>query len=332
VRPRLLVLSLAAALVAGCGSSSGDTKPSPAPEPGAKSPPGLREAERATVADFPAVGGRTLQQVSATVRNQAELGLATSVLLPGHSRVAFGMIGPDNRFLYGKSALYVASAPGARARGPYPAPADPMTVRPPFVSRNAAADSADIKAIYETDVRFPRPGHYALLAVTRTAHGLAGSGTRVTVLRRSPIPNVGEQPPAIHTDTVTSAGGDLSKIDTRDPHDDMHRVDLHDAIGRRPVALLFSTPLLCQSRVCGPVTDIALQLESEFGDRMTFIHQEVYVANDVNRGLRPQLLAFHLDTEPWLFTFTRDGRIASRLEGAFGVRAFRAAVEAALRR
>jgi hypothetical protein len=110
----------------------------------------------------------------------------------------------------------------------------------------------------------------------------------------------------------------------------MHKVDFHDAVGRKPVALLFATPLLCQSRVCGPVTDIAMQLESQFRGRVTFIHEEVYVDNNVQKGLRPQLLAFHLESEPWLFTFGRDGRVAARLEGAFGIKAFRRAVEAAL--
>jgi hypothetical protein len=41
-------------------------------------------------------------------------------------------------------------------------------------------------------------------------------------------------------------------------------------------------------------------------------------------------LAFGLTTEPWLFTFTRDGRVAARLEGSFGNNSFREAVEAAL--
>jgi hypothetical protein len=157
-----------------------------------------------------------------------------------------------------------------------------------------------------------------------------GAATQVTVRSSSPIPNVGDRPPRIHTDTVASAGGDVSKIDTRDPHDDMHKVDFSAVVGRKPVALLFATPLLCQSRVCGPVTDIAMQLESEFRNRVTFIHEEVYVDNNVQKGLRPQLRAFHLESEPWLFTFGRDGRVAARLEGAFGIKAFRRAVEAAL--
>jgi hypothetical protein len=62
-----------------------------------------------------------------------------------------------------------------------------------------------------------------------------------------------------------------------------------------------------------------MQLESQYRGRVSFIHNEVYVDNDVNKGLRPQLRAFHLQTEPWLFTFNRQGRIAARLEGAFGI-------------
>jgi hypothetical protein len=94
---------------------------------------------------------------------------------------------------------------------------------------------------------------------------------------------------------------------------------------------MLATPRLCQSRVCGPVTDIALQLESQYGNRVAFIHNEVYVNNDVNKGLRPQLRAFQLQTEPWLFTFDKQGRVAARLEGSFGISAFRQAIEAALR-
>jgi hypothetical protein len=63
---------------------------------------------------------------------------------------------------------------------------------------------------------------------------------------------------------------------------------------------------------------------------MAFIHQEVYNDNKVNKGLRPQLLAFHLQTEPWFFTFDRSGRVAARLEGSFGLHAMAQAIEASL--
>jgi hypothetical protein len=131
---------------------------------------------------------------------------------------------------------------------------------------------------------------------------------------------------------VESASGNLAAIDTRVPPDTMHDVSFKDVIGKKPVALLFATPLLCQSRVCGPVTDIAEQLKARYGSRMAFIHQEVYNQNNVAKGLRPQLKAFHLQTEPWLFTFDRSGRVAARLEGSFGLHAMSQAIEAALDR
>ena len=170
-----------------------------------------------------------------------------------------------------------------------------------------------------------------MLVVTRQGARLIGAPARVRVKASSPIPDVGERPPAIDTDTVASAAGNVKAIDTRvPPAPQLQRVSLKDVLGRKPTILLFATPQLCQSRVCGPVVDIELQIKAEFGDRLAWIHEEVYRDNQVNRGLRPQLTAFHLRTEPWLFAIDGRGRVAARMEGSFGVNAFRAAVHAAL--
>jgi hypothetical protein len=111
----------------------------------------------------------------------------------------------------------------------------------------------------------------------------------------------------------------------------MHSASLPAVLGKQPIALLFSTPQFCVSRVCGPVTDIAVWLQTRYGRRITFLHQEVYVMNQPSNGLRPPFKAFGLQTEPWLFTIDRHGRIAARLEGSFGVNAFTDALKAALR-
>ena len=133
----------------------------------------------------------------------------------------------------------------------------------------------------------------------------------------------------MRTDTLASAGGDVEAIDTRRPTTDMHG-DFSKVVGTKPVALLFATPQLCQSRVCGPVVDEALQLRARYGDRIDFIHQEVYVDNDVNKGLRAPLQRFGLQSEPWLFVVGKDGRITARLEGSFGLAAFERALKTAL--
>lgn len=258
-------------------------------------------------------------------------GQATSVLLTGHERLAFGLLDSANRFVYGKTAVYLAARPTEPAQGPFLAPLDSMVAAPPYQSKTTANDPAAVKGIYEATVPFPRPGTYAVLVLSRTDSGLLAATGQLQVAARSPIPGVGQRPPQIHTATVASVRGDVAKIDTRIPPDAMHEVDFNDVIGRRPVALLFATPALCQSRTCGPVTDLLVQLQHDYGSRMAFIHNEVYVSNQPQKGYQPQLRAFHLQTEPWLFTFDRQGRVVARLEGAFGINAARKAVLAALR-
>jgi hypothetical protein len=139
---------------------------------------------------------------------------------------------------------------------------------------------------------------------------------------------------------VKSVGGAIQKIETRIPPDTMHEVDLADALDEgHPVLLLFSTPAFCQSRICGPVTDVAEQVKSEYGDRMDFIHMEIYNDNkptqNGNSGvlgnLRPQVRAYHLETEPVAFAIDKRGVIVDRLQGAFSVEELTAAVRKALR-
>jgi hypothetical protein len=134
----------------------------------------------------------------------------------------------------------------------------------------------------------------------------------------------------VATETVASARGDVEAIDTRRPTSDMHAESFADVLGTKPVALLFATPQLCQSRVCGPVVDVALQLRARYGDRVEFIHQEVYADNDPAKGLREPLQAFRLPTEPWLFVVGSDGKVTARLEGSFGLEAFEQALKTAL--
>jgi hypothetical protein len=330
----LVLLALAALAIAACGGGSGGAA-QPKPPPGVSQKDFDRElAEASTVraADFPAAGGRTLQQVADTAVAGNQVGFASSTLTPGDNRLAFGVIDKANAFVYGKTAVYVARSPGAKARGPYPAPADSLLTKPAFRSQNAAVESSPIAQIYAANVPFPKAGSYAVLVVTKQGSKLLGAPAQVDVTAKSRIPNVGDRPPRVSTDTVASAAGNLAAIDTRRPFArELHEVNFKDVLGRKPVALLFATPQLCQSRVCGPVVDIALQMKQQYGDRMAFIHQEVYRDNRIDKGLRPPLKAFHLQTEPWLFTIDRDGRIAARLEGSFGVKEFRQAIQAALR-
>jgi hypothetical protein len=323
---------LALALLAGCGDSA-------AKDPVSQVPAGdglqerVRAASKVTASDFPAPAGRTLQEVAdATGSAGPEVGLATSVFTVGENRLAFGMIDDRSGFVYGKTALYVAPTPDSPAEGPYPAPADVLVTEGRYRSKQAATEQDPFAAVYAARVPFEKPGRYSVLAVTQTGGTRVAAPTEVTVIakRDDRIPAVGERPPRVETDTVASARGDIESIDTRTPPSDMHERSFADVVGKKPVVLLFSTPQLCQSRVCGPVTDIALQLKARYGDQVEFIHQEVYVDNEPDKGLRTPLKRFNLRTEPWLFVVGRDGRITARLEGSFGLVAFERALKSAL--
>ena len=334
MRARAVTACAAAVLlIAGCGGDSNPEPRAPQAASSAELRAELKGATDAKVSDFPAPAGRTLQQVAEGLDvTGPQVGLAGSVYTVGENRLAFGMLDPKSGFVYGKTAVYVASSPDAAARGPFPAPADLLITDPAFRSQTAAGEDDPFAAIYEAQVPLTRAGKTAVLVVTHVDGKLAGAGTQIDVIEpeRDRIPRVGERPPKITTDTVASAGGDIKSIDTRLPPDDMHDVDFADVIGKKPVALLFATPALCASRVCGPVVDIAAQLKASYGDRVEFIHQEVYVDNEVAKGLREPLRRFNLRTEPWLFVFDRSGRVTARLEGSFGFNAFERALQSAL--
>jgi hypothetical protein len=343
------ILVLALALV-GCGSAAthasstagAATPPAPAAPSRAGAQPvsdrasittrpidELRAAEHPLLREFPAVDGRSLGQVAAAAHTTLQLTAATGTDTPGLNRYAFGLTDTSNALVYAPSAVYVAASPNALAAGPFLAPADPLAVALRY--RSTQNDPDAVKAVYETQLPLAHPGVYAILVLTRGARGLIASSSEVAVASSLPIPGVGQRPPAVATDTLASVHGNVELLTTRIPPDDMHAVSFDQVLGKRPIALLFSTPALCVSRVCGPVTDIMVQLEHEFAGRIAFIHEEVFVDNDPSKGLRPQLKAFHLETEPWLYTVNAKGIIAARLNGAFGINEARAALEAALR-
>jgi hypothetical protein len=289
----------------------------------------LAAAERPRASAFPAVGGRSLKQLATLASSIAQLGAANGTFTPGMQRLAFALTDRSQRFIYAPTALYIATSPAVPAQGPFLAPADPMAVAPQYRSQQNSAPGG-LQAIYSAELPAPRPRVYDVLALTRTPTGLIGSTGEIAVARSWPIPHVGERAPAIATGTLASAHGNVSLLTTRLPPENMHSVSFDQVLGKRPLALLFSTPQLCTSRICGPVTDVTVELQRQFSSRITFIHEEVYVNNEPTKGLRPQLKAFHLATEPWLFTINRRGLIAARLEGAFGVHELRQALNAAL--
>lgn len=305
----LLAAVLAVGPIAGCGGSGRDD--APPPQPASASP-----------SDFPTASGKSVQQLWASARRDGPvMAPSVSVLHKGVNRLGFALFDTARKQITGAQvAVYTAEADGKGLQGPYVARAESLAVDPPYQSQTAKSDPNGAKSVYVADVPFDRTGTRVVTALARLDGRMVATNAfpvRVTPRADGP-PNVGDKAIDVHTPTLADVGGDATQIDTRRPAaEDLLRDDLADVLGKRPVVLTFATPLLCASRVCGPVVDVVEQVKAHAPSDVAFIHVEVYNNNNANDGYRPALVAWRLPTEPWTFVIDRKGRVAERFEGAF---------------
>jgi len=303
------------ALASGCGNS-GDAASRPAP----------------AATEFPSAKGKTIDQLlsdSGAKPTKLVIAPASQAFESGANRYSFGVftVGGD-QISDADVALYFAKDSGSPVLGPLPARVSTLETKPAYRAQGSEGPGEATTVYVVPKVDFDRDGPWLAIAMLKGPKGLEASRVPSPTVGQYPdIPKVGEKAPVIHTPTAADVGGDLAKIDTRIPPDQMHAVDFADVAGKEPVALVFATPALCQSRVCGPVVDIAQQVADENRGKADFIHMEVYNDNDANKGIRPQLQAYGLRTEPWTFLVDRHGIIRDRIEGAYGVSELEQAVK-----
>ena len=302
--------------------------------------------------DFPSAKGKTLAQVleaEGATPSELVVSPAAQVFDKGENRYPFGVFERDRTQVPdAEVALYFAKVPAVKgkgsvggavtptgtsssneaekraldqpAEGPFPASIESMRTEPAFRAKTTSSDPDAAAAVYSTQADFPSEGEWRIAALIKEGDKFTATLLPSAVVGTySKVPRVGQKAPLIHTPTPADVNGDLSKITTRIPPDTQNEVDYADVLGKEPIVLLFATPQFCQSRVCGPVVDVAEQLKHSYGKKAAFIHMEIYKDNDPSKGVRQQVRAFHLPSEPWLFAIGRDGRIKAVIEGAFGV-------------
>ncbi len=336
------------AALAGCGDDGGSA---------ASSSEGTAESRPAPPAGaFPPAAGKTLTEVVKTADAPAPLVVSPAgmVFYRGENRYAFGVFEPDRTPVSdAEVALYIARVPAtkdaggggdggskgsvARARrealeapamGPFPAAIESIGTESAFRAQTTANDPDAPATVYVTELDFPTDGEWRIAALVKEGDEMTGTLLPSAVVGEfARIPRVGEKAPPIHTPTAEDVGGDLSQVTTRIPPDTQNQVDFAEVLGKEPVVLLFATPQFCQSRVCGPVVDVAEQVKETGDDEAAFIHMEIFNDNDPNKGVRQQVRAFRLPSEPWLFVIDRQGTIRTALEGPFGPEQLTRAVE-----
>jgi hypothetical protein len=323
--PRVCLCALAlllVPLVAGCGGDNGN---------GGSGGSGQGSEQVAQKTNFPSTSGKSLAELRQGLGPGPVLATTVSILTPGQNRYGFALFDRARKQISdAPSAIYMAPSGGGPAQGPFYANAESLTVAPPYQSQTVKNDPDSARSIYVAKVPFKKAGNYEVMGVVKLDGRLVATDPApAQVTSDDPVPAVGDKAPRIVTPTVASVGGDQKAIDTRVPPGTMHKDNFADVIGKKPILLLFATPALCQSRVCGPVVDIAEEVKASHKGDTAFIHMEIYNDNELEKGFRPQVGAYHLPTEPWAFAIDRHGKVAARLEGAYSERELVDAIKAA---
>ncbi len=317
----LLLVACATALLAGCGGGDKQAK-SDTPELNEKQ--SVIAADEVKLKDFPKADGQsTLTELIGKVAGARDLAMAPGAqeLVQGQkNRLPFGLFTQDRKVIWGPTVVYIAKDATSPAVGPFAAEGISLDVPEEFQSKTSKADYGKLgNGVYVANIKALKGVEQQQVMTLTNLNGRYHATLQALGFRKQPsTPKIGAKAPVIDNPTVGDVGGEknIAKICTRVPADSMHTVKLKESLKNgKPVVLVFATPKLCASRVCGPVADVAEYLNSKYGDVADFIHQEIYVDNDPSKGFVEQIGPYGLPTEPYTFVIDKNGRVAYKFEG-----------------
>lgn len=257
------------------------------------------------------VAGRTRLSVLGT-------GADSPPMNPGPNRVGFDLVDQQGGLLEGGSPkVWIARDTTHRALGPFPAPWHPFTG---YEKTGDGSPKSPLPGAYALSIDFASAGIWNV-AVTVDRGSTLQAATGLVQITASPVV-AGLGTKAVSTPTpVATSGRKLKEICTRIPPDHMHYISLDRALtSGKPTVAVFSTPLLCTSQLCGPVTDeVMLVFKGVGAGRANFIHVEEFLPGpklQPNGSVQsPAFKRWRLDSEPWVFVIDRGGIIRFRSLG-----------------
>lgn len=198
-------------------------------------------------------------------------------------------------------------------------------------------------AVYVANYTFPSAGNWGVEVLMQLSDMTAPTSAKLQlpVSERAIAPKVGDKAIRVDTLTTTSVPNVAYLSSESTPDVTLYQTSLATALDqKRPIALLFATPGFCRTAVCGPSLKVFAELHHTYGDKITFIHSEIYRypfgesfaqqsdvfsqamketrnLTDAERkiGVSDAYYAWGLQSEPWLFLIDSNGIITARFEG-----------------
>lgn len=198
---------------------------------------------------------------------------------------------------------------------PGEAPQDPP-------SQPVAGPPSQGRGVYVVDpLSFNAPGYWGVQVTVSLGNKQHIGGAAFEVIAAPQVPGVDDkailsQNHIVGSEVPLPALDSRAGPDGRIPDTELHQKTIKGAVEQgRPALVVFSTPVFCVSKFCGPVTDMVADLQKVYGQKVDFIHIEIWrdyqkqVANQVAADwlLRGQELR-----EPWVFLIDGDGTITKR--------------------
>ena len=273
-------------------------------------------------------------------------------------RVTFGLSTVNGRILHGGNVFVsfrpvndkaaTPSAPGVPAK--YLAVAGPATSSDPTASIGALSDGV---GVYAATFTFPVAGFWTA-EIRQSKDGKLLAETAVDVKAKNAVPDVGDPAPATQNPVLPAPADNnaqaaasqqpsvpINRIDSRSGPDALSELAdpaLHTEViadllkAHRPFVVVVSTPAYCQSKFCGPITDLVderAKARTASNSDLGFAHLEVFAdatAGTVNKWAAEWFVRDDDGREPWVFLVDRNGKIAARFDNVMTPEEFDTAI------
>lgn len=179
-----------------------------------------------------------------------------------------------------------------------------------------------IRGLYATEFTFDRAGTWTVTAAVPRPDGtIARVAMPVPVAERASAPVIGASAPKSRNRTAEDVAS-LAELTTGSaPDPALYRHRIADSIAaHRPLVVIFASPAFCTTPLCGPQVEEASALARKYGDRVDFVHVDLFQhPQSINGDLRgaersPLLKEWGIRTDEWTFVIDTDGRVSARYE------------------
>jgi len=335
--PLAALLLVVALVTAACGGGNGDgdngdasggAESTETSQPGDPIGSGADDPFVAQVASYELVAGNDQRFLAALAGN-------------GTGKVvSFGKVDLEFFYLGTREKPVDPPQPKTKAEAAF-FPVAGQTVDPAAPGPREANPSEGLGVYAAEAVRFDVPGFWGVRVKATIGGKAISANAPFEVVAESQLPFPGAPAPRTEHPIVGAAGVDPIELDSRAkdgqpvPDTNLHSTTVAAALAAgKPTVVVVSTPVYCVSRFCGPITDTAARLADRFGDKVAFVHLEVWKDFEkklVNPAAKEWISPRNGvgDTqEPWIFLVGSDGIVKQRIDNVVGDAAFEAAVVA----